>query len=44
VILYFIGALIGHARVGDTAPAAVAPAGVILLVAVAALVLRLVTA
>jgi hypothetical protein len=44
VVLYFIGAVGGHVRVGDTSPAALAPAGVILLVAVAVLVLRVATA
>lgn len=44
VVLYFIGAVIGHFRVGDTAPASIGAPGVILLIAVAALVLRIATA
>jgi hypothetical protein len=44
VILYFIGAVIGHARVGDTAPAVIGvPAG-ILVVALVTLLLRAATA
>ena len=44
VVLYFIGAVIGHLRVRDTAPASIGAPAVILLVAVAALVLRATTA
>ena len=40
VIAYFVGALVAHARVGDRA---VAPPAVFLVLAVAALVLRLLT-
>jgi len=43
VILYFIGALIGHVRAHDTGPGSITPPAVILLVAVAALVLRVAT-
>jgi uncharacterized membrane protein YphA (DoxX/SURF4 family) len=44
VVLYFVGAVIGHARVGDTAPAVIGvPAG-ILVVALVTLVLRATTA
>jgi len=44
VILYFIGAVAGHLRVGDTAIPAIAPAAVMLVTAVIALVLRSATA
>jgi hypothetical protein len=43
VILYFIGALIGHVRVRDTGAGSITPPAVLLLIAVAALLLRVST-
>lgn len=44
LVLYFLGAVIGHVRVKDTAAAAIAPAAGLLVLSVAALVLRSLTA
>jgi hypothetical protein len=44
VVLYFIGAIIGHVRAGDTASAALTPPAIVLVVSVITLVLRIVTA
>lgn len=44
IVLYFVGAVAGHVRVRDTAPAAIAPAAGLLVVAVIALVLRILSA